>query len=79
MRNIKTNHTGLSAVNLYLSNLHVMNKYYWRNRKTLEFPINWTHRIKQTIWAFLFGWTPWHLRTEKQWGRAIERRLNGKK
>ena len=74
MRNIKSNHTGLSAVNLYLHNMLVMNRYYWRNRKTVEFPIRWRNRIKQTIWAFIFGWTPWQLRTEKQWNRAIDKR-----
>lgn len=74
MRNIKTNHTGLSAVNLYLNNMHVMNKSYWRNRKTVEYPIRWKRRILNTIEALLFGWTWWQLRTEKQWARAVDKR-----
>lgn len=79
MRNIQSNHTGLSALNLYLHNMLVMNKYYWRERKTIEYSINWPNRIKQTIWATLFGWTPWHLRTEKQWNKAIDRRCSIKR
>ena len=74
MRNIKTNHTGLAAVNLYLNNMLSMNRYYWCNRKNVEFPIRWGNRIKHTILALLTGWTPWQLRTEKQWNRALDKR-----
>lgn len=74
MRNIKSNHTGFAAINLWLHNMHVMNKYYWRNRKNVEFPIHWRNRIYNTIRAFIFGWTPWDLRTEKQWKRTINLR-----
>lgn len=77
MRNIKTNHTGLSAVNLYLNNVHVMNKYYLRHRKEVEYPIRWKSRIKHTILACLIGWTPWELRTEKQWERSVDKRMRG--
>lgn len=74
MRNVKTNHTGLAAVNLYLHNMLSMNRYYWQHRKEIEFPLRWGNRIKQTIIAALIGWTPWHLRTEKQWERDVETR-----
>jgi hypothetical protein len=76
MRNVKTNHKGLAACNLFLHNMLVMNRYYWENRKEIEYPIYWRKRIKTTIRAFFTGWTITPLRTEKQWERAVDRRVN---
>lgn len=76
MRNVRTNHKGLAACNLYLKNMLTMNRYYWRHRKEIEYPIRWGSRLWRTFVALFTGWTLTKVRTERQWERAVNRRIN---
>lgn len=74
MRNYKTNHRGLSAVNLSLHNHLGMFRYEWRHRHTLGYPLRFKRRLWEIFKAAIFGWEPWRVRlTKRGYQRAHDR------
>lgn len=77
MRNIRTNHQGLAAVNLGLANHIVMSRSNKRTHNTYRGPYSTRrHWWRVTLWALFLCWEPHNLRTEKQWNKLIDRRLS---
>ena len=82
MRNINSNHSGFSAVNLMLHNVLVLSRYYMREHRRpwfiseIDSGINWRRIWFKNLFRGLFlTWTPFQLRTEKQWKKIRDRRL----
>lgn len=75
MRSKRTNHQGLAAINLGLSNHIVMSRYNRRTHGTLRGPYRSRRQwLRQALWALFLTWEPHRVTTEKRWAAMIDRR-----